>query len=92
VTLWVDVVNSPTLSPEQNELIMRRLSTHTGKDRVLRVVSQQTCSQAENCELAMEHFVELLRDAAKQIPIKKKSRLPKGRNSAAWRKKTSAAS
>lgn len=57
---------------------MRRLSTHIGKDRVLRVVSQQTRSQAENRELAIERFVELLRDAAKHISIKKKTRLRKG--------------
>ena len=50
---------------------MRRLSTHIGKDRVLRVVSQQTRSQAENRELAIERFVELLRDAAKTYLDKK---------------------
>ena len=57
---------------------MRRLSTHIGKDRVLRAVSQQTRSQAENRELARERFLELLRDAVKQVPVRKKTRVSKG--------------
>jgi ribosome-associated protein len=63
VTLWFDVVHSPTLSPEQKEIIGRRLASRIGKDGVLRVISQQTRSQATNRELAIERFVELLRDA-----------------------------
>jgi ribosome-associated protein len=78
VTLWFDVVNSPTLSAEQKELVMRRLATRIGKDGVLRVVSQQTRSQAENRELAVERFIELLQDAVKQVPIRKKTRVSKG--------------
>ncbi len=78
MTLWFDVVNSPSLSPEQKEFVMRRLSTHIGKDRVLRAVSQQTRSQAENRELARERFLELLRDAVKQVPVRKKTRVSKG--------------
>ncbi|MHC1725002.1 MAG: alternative ribosome rescue aminoacyl-tRNA hydrolase ArfB [Syntrophobacteraceae bacterium] len=78
VTLWFDVVNSPSLSPEQKELILRRLSTRISKEGILRVISQQTRSQAENKELAIERFVELLRDAVKQLPIRKKTRVSKG--------------
>ncbi len=78
VTLWFDVVNSPTLSPEQKELLMRRLATRIGKDGVLRVISQQTLSQLENRELAVDRFVELLRDAVKQVPVRKKTRVSKG--------------
>jgi ribosome-associated protein len=48
------------------------------EDGVLLVVSQKTRSQAENKELAMECFVELLRDALKQVPIRKKTRVSKG--------------
>lgn len=78
VTLWFDVENSPSLSPEGKDLIMRRLATRISKDGVLRVISQQTRSQAENRELAIERFVELLRDALKQVPIRKKTRVSKG--------------
>ena len=78
ITLWFDVVNSPSLSPEDKELIMRRLATRISKDGVLRVISQQTRSQAENKELAMERFAELLREALKQAPKRKKTSVSKG--------------
>jgi len=78
VTLWFDVVNSSSLSPEDKELIMNRLKTRIGKNGVLRVISQQTRSQVENKELAIERFVELLQDAVKQAPIRKKTRVSKG--------------
>ncbi len=75
ITLWFDEVNSPSLSLDQKELILRRLGSRIGKDGVLRVISQQTRSQVENRELAVEPFVELLRDALRQVPIRKKSRV-----------------
>jgi ribosome-associated protein len=78
VTLWFDVVNSASLSSEQKELIKSRLATRIGKNGVLRVISQQTRSQAENKELAIERFAELLRDALKQVPTRKKTRVSKG--------------
>jgi ribosome-associated protein len=48
------------------------------EDGVLRVISQQTRSQVENRELAIARFVELLRDALKQVPMRKKTRISKG--------------
>ncbi len=78
VTLWFDVVNSPSLSQDQKDLIIRRLATRIGKDGLLRVISQQTRSQVENRELAIERFAELLRDALRKVPIRKKTRISKG--------------
>ena len=52
INLWFDVANSPSLSPEQKDLIARRLTTRIGKDGVLRVISLQTGSQAANLEPA----------------------------------------
>jgi ribosome-associated protein len=78
VTLWFDVVNSPSLPPDQKELILRRLENRIGKNGLLRVVSQQTRSQVKNRGLAIERFTELLRDALKPIPIRKKTRVSKG--------------
>ncbi len=89
VTLWFDVVNSPSLSEEQKELIQNRLATRIGKNGTLRVISQQTRSQVENKILAMERFAELLRDAVKQVPVRKKTRMSKGLSSAGWRRKSS---
>jgi ribosome-associated protein len=42
------------------------------------VTSQQTRSQLENKEPAIERFVELLRDALRKVPIRKKTRISKG--------------
>ena len=78
VTLWFNVVNSPNLSAEQKELISQRLENRIGKDGVLRVISQQTRSQVENKELAIERFAELLRGALRQVPMRKKTRVSKG--------------
>jgi len=78
VTLWFDVENSPSLLPEQKDLVRRRLINRIGKDGVLRVISQQTRSQIENKELSMERFAELMRDALRQVPIRKKTRVSKG--------------
>jgi ribosome-associated protein len=54
------------------------LATRIGKKGVLRVISQQTRSQAENRRLEVERFVEQLRDALTQVPLKKKTRVNKG--------------
>ncbi len=78
ITLSFVVVNSPALSPEQKELIMSRLQNRIGKNGVLRVISQQTRSQIENKELAIERFAELLRDALRPVPVRKKTRVSKG--------------
>jgi ribosome-associated protein len=51
---------------------MRRLQNRIGKDGVLRIISQQTRSQAVNRELAVERFSESMREALRQVPIKKK--------------------
>ncbi len=54
---------------------MRRLATRIGKDGVLRVISQQTRSQAANKELAVERFLDLMQNAFRQVPIRRKTRV-----------------
>jgi len=75
LTLWFGVVNSPGLFQEQKDLVIRRLKTRIGKHVVLRVISQQTRGQLSNRELATNRFAELLRDALKQVPVRKKTRV-----------------
>jgi len=77
ITLWFDVVNSPSLSQEDKERLVNRLGSRISKDGVLRVTSQGTRSQAANRELAVKRFAELLRVALKQIPVRKKTRVSK---------------
>ena len=59
-------------------MVMRRLASRIGKDGLLRVISQQTRSQVENKELAVGRFVELMRDAVKQVPVRRKARMSYG--------------
>ena len=40
--LWFDVVNSPSLSPEDIDLNMSRNGNRIGRDGVLRVMYEQT--------------------------------------------------
>lgn len=77
VTLWFDVVNSPSLSMEQKNLVLLRLAGRISKAGILRVISQQTRSQADNRELATERFVDLLRESLKEVPARKKTRVSK---------------
>ncbi|MGO8943075.1 MAG: hypothetical protein ACLQJ7_05315 [Syntrophobacteraceae bacterium] len=49
------------------EIVMSHLEDRIGKDGVLRIISQQTLSQAANREPAGNRFVELLRYAARQV-------------------------
>ena len=76
VTLWFDVAGSPNLSEEQKRLILSRLGTRINKEGVLRVVSQRHRSQAANRETAKERLVELLQEAIRQEPPRKKTQIP----------------
>ena len=72
VTLWFDVVNSPSLSDQQKQMIHNHLPTRINKEGVLRVVSQKYRSQAQNRNTAIERFVSLLHEALKvELPRKK---------------------
>ena len=75
ITLWFDVAHSPSLTDEDKELIMNRLAHRIGKDGVLRVVSQSTRSQLSNREFAIERFVELVREALRKLPARKRTRV-----------------
>ena len=63
---------------------MRRLKTRISRDGLLRVISQQTRGQEANRELAVERFVELMREAVRKVPVRKKTRVSKGRRSEGW--------
>jgi ribosome-associated protein len=76
VTLWFDVAGSPSLTAEQRSLIRSRLATRVSKEGVLRVVSQQSRSQAANREAALERFAALLREALARPRPRSKGRVP----------------
>ena len=76
VTLGFDVVNSPSLTSEQKQLVLDRLATRISKKGILRVISQKTRSQAANKEVALERFIELLQQAFKQKRKRKPTKIP----------------
>ena len=71
-----DVANCPQLSAAQKNLIRKKLRTRINKEGVLRVVSQQSRTQAVNRQLATERLTELLTNALKRPPRRKKTKVP----------------
>lgn len=63
VELLFDVANSPGLTDEQRERVMRRLARRIDSAGVLHVVSQATRSQKQNRDLAIERFTRLVQKA-----------------------------
>ncbi|MCF8110251.1 MAG: aminoacyl-tRNA hydrolase [Desulfobacteraceae bacterium] len=76
VTLWFDVKNSPSLSKKQKKLISEKLSTRINKAGVLHISARKHRSQAANREQAVEKFIQLLGEALKQPPERKRTRPP----------------
>lgn len=75
VTLFFDVANCENLSGAQKRRILARLATRADKNGVLRVVSQKFRTQRANRKAAVERLQELLADALKTRPIRKKSKV-----------------
>ena len=76
VTLFFDVAGCEGLSDIQKQRILRRLATRADKNGVVRVVSQKFRTQKANRRAAMERFQELLREALKTKPVRKKTKVP----------------
>lgn len=76
VTVLFDVAGSPSLSDEQKRRILSRLSTRIDKQGILHIVSQKHRSQEANRQAATERLQELLREALKPEPVRKKTRTP----------------
>ena len=75
VTLFFDVANCGSLSDWQKQRILSRLATRADKNGVLRVVSQKFRTQGANRRAAIERLQQLLTDALKTRPIRKKSKV-----------------
>jgi ribosome-associated protein len=76
VTVLFDVAGSPSLSEEQKQSILSRLATRIDKNGVLHVASQKHRSQEANRRAAAERVQQLVWDALKPEPIRKKTRVP----------------
>jgi len=75
VTLFFDVANCVSLSDWQKQRIFTRLASRVDKNGVLRVVSQKFRTQGANRNAAVERLQQLLTDALKTRPIRKKSKV-----------------
>ncbi len=63
VELLFDLAGSPSLSEEQRERALRRMTPHLDHQGVVHVVSQSTRSQLRNRQEVVERFGDLLREA-----------------------------
>jgi ribosome-associated protein len=78
VTLWFDVLNSPSLSDDHKHMIVTKLATRINRQGRMWVVAKEHRSQLANRETAVERFVELLRNAVKLEKIRHKHRVSNG--------------
>ncbi|MHC4337144.1 MAG: alternative ribosome rescue aminoacyl-tRNA hydrolase ArfB [Planctomycetota bacterium] len=76
-TLFFDVANASGIHDEQKRRILQRLATRTDKNGVIRVVSQKYRTQKANRRVAVERLAELLREALKNKPVRRKTKVPK---------------
>lgn len=76
VTALFDVGRSPSLSEEQKQQVRRRLATRIDKEGVLHVTSQKHRSQEANRREAVERLQQLVQEAVKPRPVRKKTRTP----------------
>jgi ribosome-associated protein len=76
VTLLFDVSNCGSLNDLQKQRILTRLASRADRNGVLRVVSQKYRTQGANRKAAVERLQQLLNDALKIRPVRKKSKVP----------------
>jgi len=78
VTLCFDVARSPSLTEEERARLVSVLRSRITRDGVLRVASQRERSQYANRKDALGRLVELLREALREVPVRKRTRPPRG--------------
>ncbi len=76
-TLRFDINSTKGLTPEQKKVLKRRLNNRISQNGVLTVSSDRFRSQRANREEALRRFVELLNQALKPRPKRKKTSVPR---------------
>ncbi len=76
VTVLLDVAGSPSLSDQQKQRVLGRLAGRIDKDGILHVASQKHRSQEANRRAAVERLQQLVQEALKPVPMRKKTRVP----------------
>ena len=78
VPLLFDVGRSPSLTDFRRARILERLATRINREGVLRVTSRRERSQHRNRQLAIERFVELLREALHEPKVRRATKATRG--------------
>ena len=76
VTAFFDVAGSESFSESEKKRILKRLATRANKDGIVRIASQKHRTQKANRKAAVERLAELLREALKVRPVRKKTAVP----------------
>lgn len=76
ITLLLDVANCESFSDVQKRRILSRLATRADKNGLVRVASQRFRTQKANRRAAVERLRQLLADALKTRPVRKKTKIP----------------
>lgn len=77
VTLHFNVLHSATLSDEQRLRILRKLKTRISARGILQISSQANRSQFANKEAVKKRFIELIQEALRRKPPRKKTQVPR---------------
>ena len=76
ITLFFDVANFESFSDVQKRRILSRLATRADKNGLVRVASQRFRTQKANRRAAVERLQQLLAEALKTRPVRKKTKIP----------------
>ena len=87
VTLQFDVSNSLVLTGEEKDIISHKLHSRMTREGVLMVTVQETRSQLQNKELALEKFDSLLATAFERKKVRKPTKPSKSSLQARLKKK-----
>ncbi len=78
VELWFDVQKSPTLTAWQRARLLEKLTGRIDSDGVLRLASSEGRTQLSNRRIAIERFVEVLKEALHVDKKRRPTRATKG--------------
>ena len=78
VTVFFDANACESFSDYHKKKVLTKLAGRADKEGVIKVASQRHRTQKANREAAVERLVELLQDALKRTPVRRKTKVPYG--------------
>lgn len=77
VTLFFDLAHSSIFSDIQKNGVLKNLAGRVDKNGVLKIVSQKCRTQNANRKCAIEKLKELLTEAVRERPMRRKTQVPR---------------